>query len=255
MSAEVDGALSAPERQAVSAHLSTCTECRRRRADERALKALIHERIPIIPAPPALRQKIGAALDLEDASVPVRRQRFSRRPLWLGSFGALAVAAIVLVLILVGGLGRQPSGGALEAVAQDYLSAERGFASSSALSSPDDLAQALMTEFGYPFIWDFSSVGLTLAGARIEHRPGGRTVAYSLYKGKRGSILCINLRRWDFSLPPGGKDLHGVRFYKYRGLWVGVVNYGSVFCYFVSRMAPAEMLPALIHGEPKLGTS
>jgi hypothetical protein len=255
LSADVDGALSPAERQAVSAHLAACVDCRQRQADERALKALLHERIPIVSAPAELRQRVITALGREDSRPAARHRRFSRRPLWVGSLGALAAAAAVAVIILVGGLGRPPANAALEAAVNDYLSAERSFAPSSALNTPADLALALTSEFGYPFIWDFSPLGLTMAGARIEHRAGGRAIAYSFYKGKAGSVLCINLRQVDFTYPPGGEELHGVRFYRYRNLWIGVVNYGSVFCYFVSRLTPAQMLPVLVRGGPKLASS
>ncbi|HKD66366.1 MAG TPA: zf-HC2 domain-containing protein [Candidatus Binataceae bacterium] len=257
LSADVDGALDSDEREAVSAHLSGCAECRQRQADERELKAWLRQRIPIVSMPDNVRRKIFAALDMQDAREDVRPAirpaRFSRRPLLLGSLGALAAAAAVLVIILVGGLGQRKSNGGLEAAANDYLSAERGFTSNSALSSPADLAVALTSEFGYPFVWDFSSVGLTMAGARIEHRPDGRTIAYSWYKGKPGSVLCINFRQLDYAVPAGGEEVHGVRFYNYRGLWIGVVNYGSVFCYFVTRLTPQQLMPVLIRNGPKLG--
>jgi len=174
----------------------------------------------------------------------------------MGSLGALAAAAVLLVVIFAGHWGRQPANSALEAAVNDYLSAERGFAPSPKLNSLTDLALALSSEFGYPYVWDFSSLGLSLAGGRIEHRPDGKAVVYSLYKGKAGSILCINVRQADFRYPSGGEDVHGVRFYKYRDVWVGVVNYGSVFCYFVTRLTPQQMMPALIRsGGPNLGAS
>lgn len=254
LSADIDDALSPAERQAVSSHLASCAGCRQRQADERALKAVLRERIPIVPAPAQLRQKIIAALDVEDSRPAIGRVRFSRRPLWLGSLGAVAAAAVVLVVILVGGLRRPPpANNAFEAALNNYLSAERNFTSNPALGTQADLAVALTSEFGYPFIWDFSPLGLTLAGARIEHQPDGRAIAYSLYKGKAGSILCINFRQLDFKMPPGGEVVHGVHFYRYKDVWIGVVNYGSVFCYFISRLTPAQMTPALIHRGPNIG--
>ena len=80
-------------------------------------------------------------------------------------------------------------------------------------------------------------------------------MAYSLYKGPRGSILCINFRQLDYSPPPGGEALHGVLFYRYEDIWIGVVRYGSVFCLLVTRLTPAQMAPALTVGAPKVGAS
>src|SRR5579883_490148 len=252
LSADIDGELSPAESQAVSSRLSSCADCRQRQADERAFKALLRQQIPILSAPPELRRKIVAALDREDAArVPPQVRRFSRLPLWLGWAGAAAAAAAIFVVVLMSSPRRHsppsPGNPALEAAANDYLKAEHEFVPGSGLNTQTDLANALTMNFGYPFIWDFSSLGLNLAGGQIVHRPDGQLVAYSLYKGKGQSILCINLRQMDFSFPPGGHALHGVRFYRYRGLWIGVVNYGSVFCYFVTRMSPQQMLPALIH--------
>jgi hypothetical protein len=250
LSADIDGELTSAERQAVSSHLASCAACRQRQADERAFKTLLHQRIAVRAAPDELRQQIIAALDREDARGTPEPARRRRSRLWLGAVGVAAVAAAIAAIVLIGGIGPQPGNPLLESVANDYLSAQRGFASNSALSTQADLATALTMEFGYPFIWDFSSVGLSLAGARIEHRPDGRSVIYSLYKGKGRSILCVNARQFDYAVPPGGQEFHGVRFYQYRGLWIGIVSYGSVFCYFATRMSPQQMLPALVHGSP-----
>jgi anti-sigma factor RsiW len=260
LSADVDGALNSTERQAVSAHLAACADCRQRQADERALKSLLRERIPIVAAPAELRRSIIAALDREDAQSRGRRLRFSGRPysprpVRFALLGGFAAAAAVLVILLFRGQGQPPQNRAFDAAVNEYLTSERSFASTSALSSPNDLALALATELGYPFVWDFSSVGLTLSGARIDHQPGQKVLIYSLYKGKAGSILCINFRQRDLIIPPGGQELHGVRFYKYKDLWIGVVNYGQVFCYFVTRLTPTQLLPALLRSGPKLGTS
>jgi hypothetical protein len=250
LSADIDGELSPAESQAVSTHLASCADCRQRQADERAFKALLRQRIPLHAAPSELGRSIIAALDREDARTALQHRRAARRRLWLGAAGALAAAAAIVAVILIGGRGPQPANRLLDSVANDYLGAQHNFAASSALHTQADLATALTSEFGYPFIWDFSSLGLSLAGARIEHRPDGRAVVYSLYKGKGQSILCINVRQLNFTVPPGGKELHGVRFYQYRGLWIGIVNYGSVFCYFVTHLTPTQMLPALVHGSP-----
>jgi hypothetical protein len=196
LSADVDGELSAPERHAVAAHLANCADCRQLQGDERALKAILQQRIPIVPAPPELRQRIIAALDSEMAPARVaRRTGRARRPLWMGGVGVLAAAAALVVVVLLKGIGPpQPSDKGFDTAVKDYLSSERSFASNSAVGSLPDLAVALANEFGYPYVWDFSPLGMNLAGARIEHLPGGKTVAYALYKGARGSILCINFR-------------------------------------------------------------
>jgi hypothetical protein len=254
LSADVDGALSPAERQEVSAHLAGCADCRQLQDEERGLKLILRERIPITPAPADLRRKIIAAMDREDVQEVAHLPRFSRRPLWIGSAAALAIAAAILVIILIGGLG-QPTNSSFDAAVRDYLNSEQKFTSNPQLNSLPELASELVADFGYPYIWDFSPMGLSLAGARSEHLASGATVVYSLFRGKAGSILCINFRRLDFNLPAGGQEFHGVRFYRYKDVWIGVVNYGTVFCYMVTRMTPEQMAPALIRGAPKTGTS
>lgn len=257
LNADVDGELSAAEQQAVSAHLAGCLACRQRQSAERSLKALLRQRIPIVPAPDDLRTKIIAALDAETARpTAVSLGRFTRRPLWVTSVSALAAAAVVVAMILLRGQGQQPvSPGIFESAIKEYLGAERSFASNPALSSPTEFASALALEFGYPYMWDFSPLGLNLLGARLDHLPNGKVVAYGLYKGPRGSILCISFRQFAFKFPPGGQVLHGVRFYRYGDLSIGVVNYGTVLCYLVSRLMPAQMAPALVVPSPKTQTS
>jgi len=251
LSADVDGELSSSERDAVAAHLADCADCRQLQDAERALKGLLKERIPVVAAPSELRQRIIGALDRETPRPAVRPARPARRPLRRGSLGALAAAAAVLVVVLIRGVGQAPPN-SFDAAVKDYLSSQQSFASAPGLDTLPQLAVALASEFGYPWVWNFSSLGMNLAGARIDHLPGGKVMAYSLYKGPKGSILCINFRELAYRPPPGGAMLHGVRFYKYKDLSIGVVSYATVYCLIVSRLTPAEMAPALTVGAPKM---
>jgi len=255
LSAEVDGEVTGPERQAVIAHLADCTDCRQSVTTERALKSLVRQELPILAAPPDLRHSIIAALDRETARTIVKPARITRRPLWVGSIAALAAAAAVIAVIMIRGMAPPPPNSTFEAAMTNYLQSEQRFSSSAGLQSLDAVAMALANEFGYPYVWDFSSLGLTLVGARFEHLPSGKVMAYSLYKGPRGSILCINFRQLDYSPPPGGEERHGVRFYRYKDLWIGVVRYSTVFCLLVSRFTPAQLTPALTVGAPKTTAS
>ncbi len=67
LSADIDDELTPPERLAVMAHLANCPDCRQLHSAERALKSSLHDRIPIVRAPPELRDRIIAALDRETA--------------------------------------------------------------------------------------------------------------------------------------------------------------------------------------------
>jgi mycothiol system anti-sigma-R factor len=255
LSADIDSELSASERSRVAAHLADCPVCRQRQSAERALKELLKRRISIVAAPAELRQRIIAALDVEMAGLRVKPARPTRRPLWLGAMVTLAAAAAVLVVVLTRGLPEAPPNSTFDAAVKDYLSSQQGFASAAGLDSLPEFAIALANEFGYAWVWDFSSLGLRFTGARIEHLPDDKVLAYGLYKGPQGSILCINFRKLAYRLPPGGEMLHGVRFYKYKDLFIGVVRYNTVYCLIVSRFIPEKMSPALTVGSPKSGAS
>src|SRR5713101_6336129 len=90
LSADVDGELSSPERDAVAAHLADCADCRQLQDAERALKGSLKERIPLLAAPPELRQRIIAAVDRETARPAVSRRAGPARRLRMGSLAALA---------------------------------------------------------------------------------------------------------------------------------------------------------------------
>ena len=152
LSADVDGELTAPERQAVMAHLSTCADCRQRQNRERALKSLLRERLPIVATPPDVRASVIAALDREAAPIALKPARLTRRPLWIGSIAAFAAAASIIALILIRGMGPSPNT-TFEAAVTDYLQSEQHFTPNAGLHSVDELAIALANQFGYPYVW------------------------------------------------------------------------------------------------------
>lgn len=244
LSAHVDEELSAGEKDAVTAHLASCTECREIEAAERATKTMIHERVRIIPAPDALRRRIGAALDAADEAesrvhLVARRKAFVRRPAFWMTAASLAASIALLVLNF---RIYQPANHTFDAAIASYRTSEKKFVPTVGAGSNAELAEALINQFGVPLVWDFSSIGLAPVGGRIDHDSDRKVVAYSMYKGNNGSLLCIIDREEQFHFPPGGQLVKGIHIYSYKGYSIAATDrYASVFCVMVTRL-PADDL-------------
>jgi anti-sigma factor RsiW len=239
LSAHLDDELGIEERRAAEDHLAGCAECRGKLAAERATKALLQEGLPIIAAPAALRERISAALDVIDRAQPKARVRVFRRPmLWMAVGGALAACLAVLVVNLrLTGTGNPM----FDPAVASFLKSEKDFSPNIGAGSTDALAIALIEQFGVAPIWDFSSLGLRSAGGRIDHTTEGKAVAYTLYKGAHGSLLCVIDREEVLHFPSGGKVVKGVHIYQYKGFSIAATNRYAVFCVMVTRL-PVEQL-------------
>ncbi len=247
LSADVDGELNAEEQRAVSAHLAGCDLCRQRRAAEVDLKRFLHERLSIIPAPAELRERIFAALDAAPEE-PARARRFSvRRPSVRISIGLVAAMAAAISIFITTRRLQNPE---FDAAIVAYLKAEQQFTPNISSGSVDEMAVALAAQFGFLFIWDFSSIELSLVGARVDHAADQRAIAQAYYKGRGGSLLCI-MRREDttLSFPPGGRLIKGVQVYGYRGFSICETQYNTVLCVVVTRLSADQLTPALTQGQ------
>lgn len=231
---DADDQLSDTDRNAMAEHLATCLECREKLAAEAALKMEIQS-VSTVKTPIDLRDRILAALDEVDrASEP--RVRYLRRPVvWMAS----AALAASLILVMLNLRVSEPSNPAFDAAIKSFVNSERSFSANA--KSPDEVAVAFIDQFGVPMAWDFSPMGLGLAGARIERAADGSAIGYGLYKGARGSLLCMMYRDDLFRFPEGGEVVKGIHIYRYRGFSIAATNKYSVFCIMVTRMSTGEL--------------
>jgi len=234
-----DDELSEDERLAISAHVANCKECDALLAAEQATRVMLKENVRVIPAPDSLRQRILASLDAADhAQAKVtRRRRLRRPPFWIAAASLAACVALVIFNFRTRSI-KNPT---FDSAIASYVDSERKFVPTVGAKSTDDLAAALINQFGVPLVWDFSSIGLASQGARIDKMPDGKVVAYSLYTGSKGSLLCIIRRADDFRFPPGDQVVKGIHLYRYKGYSIATTNRYAVFCVMISDLPQADL--------------
>jgi hypothetical protein len=234
--------LGAEELFAISDHVASCKECESLLATEPATLVMLKENVRVIPAPHLLRQRILTSLDAVDRAEAriARVHRFSKPQLWVA---AVSLAAC-LVLIIFNLKRRSVESPVFDAAIASYVDSERKFVPTVGAGSNDELAVALINQFGVPLVWDFSSIGLTSQGGRIDKMPDGKVVAFSLYKGSRGSLLCIINRREAFRFPSGDQVVKGIHLYRYKGYSLAVTDRYSVFCVMVTDLSVADLVRA-----------
>ena len=237
-----DDEVSAEERLEISNHVASCKDCEVLLATERATRATLRDNVPEIPAPDALRQRILASLDAVDCAEArmTHLRRFNKRPLWIAAASLAACMAVIIFNLRTHSVENP----AFDAAIASYVDSERKFVPTVGAGSTDELAVALINQFGVPLVWDFSSIGLSSRGGRIDKMPDGKVVAYSWYKGSKGSLLCIINRGEGFRFAPGDQVVKGIHLYRYKGYSIAATNRYSVLCVMVSDLSIADLARA-----------
>jgi len=230
------------ERREAQRHVAGCVECQEKIAAETAMKAEM-QNLTAVRAPQELRARILAALDEVDReSESAARQRTrsrSRSFRWIAA-GAIA-ACLVAVVFLRTSFQSNP---AFDSAIATFEKSQQNFTSNIPSNSADELAASFITQFGVPMAWDFSSLGLSVAGGRIDHEADGRVVGYSMYKGNRGSLMCIIYRADAIAFPPGGQLVKGIHVYQYKGYAIAETNRYAVFSIMVSTLPASDLQQA-----------
>src|SRR5687767_13104726 len=110
----LDGRLDAARQAEVRAHLEACPQCRAELETLRWVRDVALKQLPGEEVPPALTERVAAALDAVDRARPATSPLAGRR--WRGwaAAGAIVVAALVLLLAW------PPSPDLADAVANDF---------------------------------------------------------------------------------------------------------------------------------------
>jgi hypothetical protein len=233
LSAESDRESDSVELRAARAHVEGCAECKEILAASTKMKAETLS-LGTVRAPRELRERILDALDEVDRESETHERR--KVVAWI-SMGTIAACLVAFVFMQM----RPVSNPTFDAAIATFDKMEPNFTPNVPSNSPDQLAAAFIYQFGVPMAWDFSSLGLNAVGGRFEHDADGTPVGYSLYKGDRGTLLCIVYRDEAFAFPPGGELVKGIHLYRYKGYSIAATRRYAVFAILVTKLPAADL--------------
>lgn len=188
----LDGELPVRATLEVAEHLASCAACAAREEQARAARAHLRLTAPRPEVPPALRERITAALDRMDRTTLRATRLAGRRPFWLA---AAAAAAAVLFAVWIG----RPAGPAplaLELVAQ-HMSVAR-LPEPVEFASSDAGAVAGWFQGRAPYrvaVPDYSRSGIRLLGGRVTDL-SDRRAAFIVYEKNRRTISLFTFPRY-----------------------------------------------------------
>jgi hypothetical protein len=260
LSAHVDGELSADELRAAEEHLAGCANCRARFAEERAVKSLMRERARMLRTPVMVRGSILAALDAADSAERTRDRSASadrgghsalrRARVWIPI--AIAAAALFAFVMLRGGSTPAHAIPPFDIAIDNYSQFADHFEPNVKSDSPADISDAYLDHQLPGFLWNFQPSGYKLIGGRLDHLRDGSPVAYTIYRGDTGTILCTYMKAHGFEPPPGAiRVIGGHNYYEYKGYRICLsYPHGGFICVLVSRRAMNQFVQDIVASEP-----
>jgi len=227
LSAHVDGELNPTEASAVELHLKGCANCRLLHAEQRAVKALVHERALRFKTPVQVRGSILAALDAADAATArdqrparVERRGFSivrRARVWVPT----AVAAVAMFAFVTLHGGNVPTAGAVpafDAAIARYENFNAHFEPNVPSSTFGEISDAYIDHQMPGLLWNLQPSGYRLVGGRLDRLPDGSLAAFTFYRGQGSSILCAFMKAHGIRTPEGASQtVAGHSYYVYKG--------------------------------------
>ncbi len=190
----LDGELPVRETLEVAEHLASCASCAAREEQARAARAHLRLTAPRPEIPPALRERIAAALDRADRMALRASPLAGRRPFWLATVAAAAAAVLLAVWI---GRPTGPAPLALELVAQ-HMSVAR-LPEPVEFASSDAGAVAGWFQGRAPYrvsVPDYSRTGIRLLGGRVTDL-SDRRAAFIVYEKNRRTISLFTFPHYD----------------------------------------------------------
>jgi anti-sigma factor RsiW len=245
LAAHADGELAGDELRAAEEHVAGCAECRERLAEERALKRMLREHAAVA-APAALRERMAAVLDAEDAAAreaarqaaPPRRtpRAIPRARIWIPA----AIAALLMVAFIAdrGHRPAEPRVPTFDAAIERLETFKNHFEPNVPSDTPAHISEAYIDHNMPGVIWDFHRAGYHLIGGRLDRMPDGRPAAFTFYRSGTDAILCTYVEIPSFAPPLKPAQAAVIRvFYRYRGysFCVTKLDQDGYYCILVSR--------------------
>ncbi len=243
LAAHADGELDPAERAAAEAHVGGCESCRAMLADERALKALIRDRLRKAAVPTEVRAAIRATLDRAEAPASIRGRLASGAHLSLRSSAVLTAiaAAVVFALVMHGWNIQRAPASDLDQIVAAFTASEQHFEPNPLCLSYGATAAHYHSARMPAFIWNFEPFGFHLVGGQIGRLADGRPATLTLYRGAGGAIMCIRFHAPGFKVPPGAHALSEDSYaYSYQGCSLVLTVNKDWICALVSRLPLSE---------------
>jgi anti-sigma factor RsiW len=218
----VDGELDGDTARAMAAHLTGCETCAALTAETRAVRTAVHEELPMLAAPEALRERIGAAIRALEVApgvapdgAPDVAPRIERRPslrVWPARQWQWLAAAAVIVAVGGGSWrlgvnhGLSVGGSAADFPIRDAVVAShlRSLQPGHLVDVPSSDRHTVKPWFNgkldfSPPVLDLAGQGFPLIGGRLDYMDG-RPVAALIY-GRARHI--INVFVWPVASEQG----------------------------------------------------
>jgi len=184
-----DGELDPLQSAEIEKHVLGCADCAARRDELAGLRVRIHAEVPYYAAPPALRERVRAAIARGSGARPQMRQPVNRWR-WL-STGALAGSAATVLAWFIGSaiLDWQVGTDLVAETVANHARATLGNRLIDVASSDRHTVKPwLSSRLDYsPPVQDFSADGLPLAGGRLDYLDG-HPVATLVYRYREHTI-------------------------------------------------------------------
>jgi len=247
--AYADGQTDRLQRHSMKLHLRSCPACVAQLDELRELHGQIRAEVPRFAAPPALRERVQAMLDVTRPPATARRALGAERPRWLAA-GALAGCVATMLAWLAGTSilqWRANDDLAAEAVTSHVRATLGNHMTQVASSDQHTVKPWLSARLDYsPPVRDLAPAGFPLEGGRIDYLDR-HPVATLVYRYREHSIDVFVRPQLPRAPAPALRTLRGFNVAHASGAgmdWIAVSDVNpDVLAAFVARLALEAAAP------------